>query len=317
MRIAVLDLGSTSFHLLVVDVDEDFSMQRVLRRRETLHLGAIVATSGGLTLEAETDALRAARRLRRAADRTAPHLVVAAATHALRRAANGDDLLPRLEVETRCPIRLLDGSTEARLVYEGVRAAISIGDAPMLVCDLGGGSLELAAGTGDDIAWDMSYELGASLLTARFVEGDPMTSAERNAVATAVGEQLHPIVGRLDGAPRLPCFATGGTARAMARLELSRWKLRPPEGLLPQGVLIPAGRLHALTSALTTLPRKRRLTMSGMAPRRADTLPAGAIVLSTLCDVLDLGGLVVTEWGLREGLVLEALRYAPVGAQAR
>lgn len=317
MRIAVLDLGSTSFHLLVVDVDEDLRMHKVLRRRETLHLGAIVATEGRLTPEAETEAVKAARRLRRAADRTAPHTVVAAATHALREAANGDDLLAQLEDETRCPIRLLDGSSEARLVYEGVRRGLPLGDAPMLVCDLGGGSLEIAAGAGPDIAWDASYPLGASLLTALMVDHDPPTESECSAIAEKARALLAPAVARLDGAPRLPCFATGGTARALARLEMAKWGIGTPEGLLPQGVLIPSGRLFRLTSALTTTSRRKRLAMPGMAPRRVDTLPAGAIVLATLCEVLDLGGLVVTEWGLREGLVLEAMRVAPAPAASR
>lgn len=309
MRIAALDLGSTSFHLLVVDADESFGIQRVLRRRETLHLGAIVAATGGLTPEAETAAIRAVKRLRRAADRTGPQIVVAAATHALREAANGDDLLSRLEAETRCPIRLLDGSTEARLVYEGVRASLNVGDAPMLVCDLGGGSLELALGSGDNVTWDASYPLGASLLTACHVSNDPMTASEREAIANTAHDYMRSAVERLDGTPPIPCFATGGTARALARIEMARWGVGPPpEGLLPQGVMIPAGRLYALAASLASLSRRRRLSLPGMAPRRVDTLPTGTIVLATLCESLDLGGLVVTEWGLREGLVLEALQ---------
>ena len=317
MRIAVLDLGSTSFHLLVVDVDDGLGMEKVLRRRETLHLGAIVATEGCLTPEAENEAIKACRRLRRAADRAAPHVVIAAATHALREAANGDDLLARLEEETRCPIRLLDGSSEAQLVYEGVRAGLPVGDAPTLVCDLGGGSLEVAMGIGSTIEWDASYPLGASLLTALHVDSDPPSADARETIARIAREHLSPTVAKLDGAPRLPCFATGGTARALARIEMARSGLGAPEGQPPQGVLIPAGRLFALTAALASAPRRKRLAMAGVAPRRVDTIPAGAIVLSTLCEVLDLGGLIVTEWGLREGLVGEALRLAPAPAAAR
>ncbi|HYZ92674.1 MAG TPA: hypothetical protein VFA34_09815 [Actinomycetota bacterium] len=308
MRIAALDLGSTSFHLLVVDADESFGIRRVVRRRETLHLGAIVAEHGHLTPDAEAAAVKATKRLRRAADRTGPQIVVAAATHALREAANGDDLLARLAEEARCPIRLLDGSTEARLVYEGVRAAMKLDTTPIVVCDLGGGSLELATGSGADVDWDASFPLGASLLSARLVSNDPLTGEEHEAIARTARGYLASAAERLDGTPPVPCLATGGTARALARLELSRRGLAPPpDGLLPQGVMIPAGRLYALTSSLATLTRERRLALPGMAPRRVDTLPAGAIVLSTLCEVLDLGGLIVTEWGLREGLVLEAL----------
>src|SRR5690349_16276254 len=126
MRIAAIDLGSTSFHVVVVDVDRRGSrmprqrppvMTRVLRRREVLHLGAIVVREGHLSGETAKLAVRAARMLRRAADETKPDIVVAAATHALREATNGAHLLEQLEVATRCPVRLLDGAEEARVVY--------------------------------------------------------------------------------------------------------------------------------------------------------------------------------------------------------
>src|SRR5437879_4420480 len=110
MRVAAIDLGSTSFHAVVVDVDRGGDrMTRVLRRREVLHLGAIVVKEGHLSGEAARASVRAARMLRRAADETKPDIVVAAATHALREATNGAHLLEQLEVATRCPIRLLDG----------------------------------------------------------------------------------------------------------------------------------------------------------------------------------------------------------------
>src|SRR5438445_13661802 len=109
MRIAVIDFGSTSFHVLVVDVDGRGRMRRVLRKREMLHLGATVAVLGYLPDDLQSQAVRAGRMLRRAADSAEPDRVVAVATSALRDAANGGHLIDRLSTAVRYPVRLLDG----------------------------------------------------------------------------------------------------------------------------------------------------------------------------------------------------------------
>ncbi len=316
MRVAVLDLGSTSFHLLVVDVDPKGRITRVVRRREVLHLASEVALHGHLPAASATAALRAARVLRRAADTTKPEVTVAAATHALREAANGGELLEQLSTATRCPIRLLDGSEEARIVYQGVRWSLPLGDAPTLVVDLGGGSLELAVGVEGDVMWDASYALGASRLTGRLMREDPPTQAECDAIIHHVHSTLK------DGAtflstnhPFLPCVGTGGTIRALARLELARRGVSTDS---VNSVVLPTARLNSWATNLARLNRARRMRLPGMAERRVDVLPAGALVLSTLCEQLDLPGITVSDGGLREGLVLEVIADAtPELAAAR
>jgi exopolyphosphatase/guanosine-5'-triphosphate,3'-diphosphate pyrophosphatase len=304
MRIAAIDLGSTSFHVVVVDVARGGSMTRVLRRREVLHLGAIVVKEGHLSGEAARASVRAARMLRRAADGTEPDIVVAAATHALREATNGAHLLEQLEVATRCPIRLLDGSEEARLVYEGIRATLPLGDGPALVCDLGGGSLELAVGSSGEVLWQTSFPLGASRLTASMITTDPVSPDEADAVCEHVRQTIAPAVAlQKRRYPFVPCVGTGGTLRAIARMEIAR-KKASSDGV--NGLTLPAARLNALTKRLLRTPRHKRLDLPGMPSRRVDVLPVGALVLATLCDELDLAGITVSEGGLREGLILEA-----------
>lgn len=304
MRVAAIDLGSTSFHVVVVDVDRGGEMTRVLRRREVLHLGAIVVKEGHLSGEAARSSVRAARMLRRAADETKPDVVVAAATHALREATNGAHLLEQLEVATRCPIRLLDGSEEARLVYEGIRATLPLGDDPALVCDLGGGSLELAVGAGGEVLWQTSFPLGASRLTASLITTDPVSPDEADAVAAHVRETIAPAVTLLKRRyPFVPCVGAGGTLRAIARMELARTKSAPET---VNALTLPAARLNASAARLLKAPRRKRMDMPGMPSRRVDVLPVGALVLATLCDELDLAGITVSEGGLREGLILEA-----------
>ena len=316
MRVAVLDLGSTSFHLLVVDVDPKGRITRVVRRREVLHLAAEVALHGHLPAAAATAAVRSARVLRRAADATKPDLTLAAATHALREAANGGELLEQLSTATRCPIRLLDGSEEARIVYEGVRWSLPLGDAPTLVVDLGGGSLELAVGVDGDVQWDASHALGASRLTGQLMREDPPTQAECDALIQHVHSTLKDAAAYLsNNHPFLPCVGTGGTIRALARLELARRGISADS---VNGVVLPTARLNSWATHLARLNRARRMRLPGMAERRVDVLPTGALVLSALCEQLDLPGITVSDGGLREGLVLKAIADAtPELAAAR
>jgi exopolyphosphatase/guanosine-5'-triphosphate,3'-diphosphate pyrophosphatase len=302
MRIAVIDFGSTSFHVLVVDVDRTGGMRRVARKREMLHLGATVAVLGHLPDDLQSQAVRAGRMLRRAADAAEPDRVVAVATSALRDATNGGHLIDRLSTAVRSPVRLLDGHEEARLVYTGVRTALPLGEGPVLVCDLGGGSLELALGLDEQILWDTSLPLGASRLTAQLFTSDPPRERECTQVAELVRASVtEATTGWRDG-PCPPCIATGGTAHLLARLTAAR---RGMNVAPVNGSSLPAAELHRWADDLTTLDRDRRLDLDGMRARRVDILPAGAVILATLVETLDLGGLLVSEAGLREGIILD------------
>ena len=151
MRCAVLDLGSNSFHLLVADV-EGSAVAPVRREREMLHLGRAVARHGRIPVDLEVRAVATVDRLADLARRSGAQELVAVGTEALRgpeRAA----LVARLSEVAGTPIEILDGAEEARLAYLGARASVDVEQEPALVIDLGGGSLELAIGTGERILW--------------------------------------------------------------------------------------------------------------------------------------------------------------------
>jgi exopolyphosphatase/guanosine-5'-triphosphate,3'-diphosphate pyrophosphatase len=313
MKIAVLDLGSTSFHLSVVDVDpRRRTLKRLHRHREMLHLSAAVAKYGEVPDELCSKAARAVRILRREADAASPDAIIAVATSALREAANGGGLIDRLETAARCPIRVLSGFEEARLAYKAVREATSLADGPLLVCDLGGGSLDIALGEGAGLVHDETYHLGASYLHATFVEHDPPTPSECEAIADHVRShvaELAPVLAK--HRPRA-AVATGGTARALGRLFAARSNRVPVHG---RHTLVPAGGLFSLTSLLTSLSRAERLELPTVRARRIDVLPVGAIILSTFVEELDIGALAMCEWGIREGLILDALDLRQTGSE--
>jgi exopolyphosphatase / guanosine-5'-triphosphate,3'-diphosphate pyrophosphatase len=313
VRVAVFDLGSSSFHLMVVDASRDGYLTPVLRRRSFLHLGTEVARTGAVPADRAASAVRAVRRLRVAADDAGVDVVVALATAALRDATNGTKLIGRLELVLGCSITLLTGEEEARLCFLGQRAGVWVGQDPVLGLDLGGGSLEAGIGTIDEVADVATMALGTARLRGELGTGELLTPADRVAVTEVTLARADPLRSMLERHPdaRARVIASGGTIRALARLAVVLHRPLAPHGssssVQVNQVELPAGQLHELANRLATLDLDARLALPGIHAKRAPLLPIGAVVLSTLVEQLDLQRLVVSDWGLREGAVISAL----------
>ena len=317
VRVGVFDLGSSSFHLMVVDATRDGVLVPVLRRRSFLHLGTEVAKTGGVPADRAASAVRTVRRLSAACDEAGVDVVVALATAALRDADNGSRLISRLEQVLGSTITLLSGEEEARLCFLGQRAGVWVGHEPVLGLDLGGGSLEAGIGTIDEVMAVASVALGTARLRGELGTGELLTPDDRKAITEVALHRAEPIRAMLEGHPGAGTrvIASGGTVRALARLALGLHRPVLSSGSVSSiqvnQVEIPAGQLLDLSDRLATLDLDARLALPGVQTRRAPLLPVGAVVLSTLVENLGLQRLVVSEWGLREGAVIGALALQP------
>ena len=312
VRVAVFDLGSSSFHLMVVDASREGMLVPVLRRRSFLHLGTEVAKTGGVPADRAASAVRTVRRLTAACEEAGVDVVVALATAALRDADNGSRLIGRLEQVLGSKITLLTGEEEARLCFLGQRAGVWVGRDPVLGLDLGGGSLEAGIGTIDEVTAVASVALGTARLRGELGTGELLTTDDRKAITEVALRRAEPIRAMLQRNPSAATrvIASGGTVRALARLAMG---LHRPlswssvSSIQVNQVEIPAGQLFELADRLATLDLDARLALPGVQTRRAPLLPVGAVVLATLVENLGLQRLVVSEWGLREGAVISAL----------
>ena len=312
VRVAVFDLGSSSFHLMVVDASRDGVLNPVLRRRSFLHLGTEVARTGGVPADRAATAVRTVRRLRMAADEAGVDVMVALATAALRDAANGAKLIGRFERVLGSPVTLLTGEEEARLCFLGQRAGVWVGSEPVLGIDLGGGSLEAGIGDAEHVHAVASVALGTARLRGELGTGELLTPADRARVIDLTEQRVEPIRAILARYPTAGdrAIASGGTVRALARLAMGLHRPLSPSSssaLQVNQVELPAGQLHELADRLATLDLDARIALPGVQARRAPLLPIGAVVLSTLVERLELRRLVVSDWGLREGAVFGAL----------
>jgi exopolyphosphatase/guanosine-5'-triphosphate,3'-diphosphate pyrophosphatase len=310
MRIAALDLGSNSFHLLVADVHPDGTFEAVTREKDMLRLGDEVAREGRITPPTADRAVASVRRLRQLADGLGAQEVIAKATSAIRTAANGSELVDRIEAESGVEVEVISGLEEARLIFAAVRASLVLEPAPALCVDIGGGSVEVMIGDAAGLRWATSLPLGVGRLTAELVRHDPPAKTDRTALEERVREVLAPIIDEVRTRKPRMAVGTSGTINDLARLAAAS-----DDGEIPasaNGLRIHVDQLRALQRRIVRMSTSERRRLPGIEEKRAELLPAGVTLLVTIIDELGLDQfgvdeMTISDWALREGIVLDAV----------
>ncbi|MEB3317255.1 MAG: Ppx/GppA phosphatase family protein [Cyanobacteriota bacterium] len=306
-RVAAIDIGTNSIHLLIAAVDPVLHSFRVLlAEKSTTRLGErdpVTGDLGGEAIERAFLTLRHCRDLARSHD---VEQILTAATSAVREAPNGRDVLQAIEDQLGLEVDLISGPEEARLIYLGVLSGMAFGQTPHIILDIGGGSTELILADGSDARVLTSTRIGAVRLQRDFCQEDPLPSSRRAFLEAYIQGALDPAVAQLKRAlqpgekPLL--VATSGTAMAMAAL-LASEEGRPPMRL--QGYRFSRSRLDGLLARLITLPLEQRRLLPGINERRAEIVVPGALILHTAMSMLQMRELVVCERALREGLIVD------------
>ena len=308
MRLGVLDVGSNTVHLLVVDAHQGGRPIPAFSHKAELRLGENLDSEGRLSDEV-------AQRLRdfvdealQIAEDKGVHQMLGFATSALRDAANGDDLLARIEAERNVAIQVLPGPDEARLTFLAARRWFGWSSGRLLLLDIGGGSLEIAAGLDEDPDSAVSLPLGAGKLTRDWLPGDPPSAADVRKLRKHVRAEIANTVGTVlrDGPPN-HAVATSKTFRQLARIAGAAPSSDGPyvrRTLKHNDVIAIAERLTHTTVA-------ERIAMPGVSEGRAHQLAAGAVVADAAMDLLSVPVLEICPWALREGVILRQLDTLP------
>ena len=204
-------------------------------------------------------------------------------------------------------MRILSGEEEARLIFRAFQRRVQPGDEPVLALDLGGGSLEIARGAAGKLDLELTLPLGVARLQREAGPlGSPPRSPRRRPSEKRVRALLAPHRDAILDRKIKRVIAAGGAGRALARLHLEARASRRKQ--MRRGpAQLPVAALRKLTDRLVGAPRKERLAMRGMRRDRVDLLPTGGIILTTLARELGIESLTVSDWGLREGVLLEEL----------
>ena len=303
MKIAAIDLGSNSLHMVLVETSRAGAFRVIGRDKEMVRLGARTLARGKLSASAMARGLDVLRKYKRLADSAGAEKVLAVATSAVREAANGEDFLEQIGRELGFWPRAISGDEEARLIYLAALHSVHLEGRRALVVDIGGGSVEVGVGGGQGMEYGVSEKLGVLRLSEEFVKSDPLGAKDESRLVKHVQKVLEPHRGRLLS-PGFECAAgTSGTVLALGALALQRAGEPVPEPL--HHVAVSAEQVHAARKWLVATDLRARLKVPGLDESRADIIVAGAVVLDTILQQLGVQELILCEWALREGILLD------------
>ena len=310
MRLGVIDVGSNTVHLLVVDAHVGAHPLPAYSHKIELRLAEYVEADGSIARPGADALVGFTRECLAFAEEQQVDDLLAFATSAIREAPNGDAVLGRVRQETGVELHVLPGEDESRLTFLAVRRWFGWSSGRLLVMDIGGGSLELAAGIDEvpDVA--LSLPLGAGRLTRSSLAGDPPKQSQVKTVRKQVRSDIARVLGEVNSAGAPDRFVgTSKTLRSLARIAGAARSADGPYAVRALGRKSVAG----LVTRLSSMTAAERSALPGVSPGRAPQLLAGAIVAEAAMDLLGVERLDICPWALREGVILRRLDWISAG----
>lgn len=305
--LAAIDIGTNSVHGVVARLTEGETGPRfeiLEREKEVVRLGSSAGDIRELGADAIDRAVAALDRFRQVAEvHSAP--ITAVATSAVREAENRHELIDRAWSEAGVHIDVVSGVEEARLIHLGVLQAVPVFDQRLLLCDIGGGSTELLVGLRGDVLASRSLKLGAIRLTRRFFDGDRIHPGAVDACRRFVRSTLAPFGREIRRFDVEVAIGSSGTITALAAMAAVRATGARPRSISNQALA--REQLDDIVAELIAAPTTAaRADLSGLDPGRADIILAGALILEQVMHGLDLEEMVISDYALREGVLLDA-----------
>jgi len=302
VRLGVLDVGSNTVHLQVVDASPGARPNPNINHKEDLRLAEYLSADGFISAEGARLLREAIKRALAAAKSAEIDELLPFATSALREAVNGPEIISRINADFEIDLQVLSGEDEARITFLAARRWYGWSSGRLLMVDIGGGSLEIAVGVNEvpDVA--LSLPLGASRLTKDHLQGDPFTKKSirnlRDHIERDIAEILPTIVQHQDSDRSI---ATSKTLRTLARI-CGDW-------IDGNGKKLRIDSLRKITPKLAEMSQEDRAELPGVSNTRAKQITAGAFVAEAVMRNLDIDELEICPWALREGIVLKWLDW--------
>ncbi|MCI0450248.1 MAG: Ppx/GppA family phosphatase [Chlorobi bacterium] len=305
-RLAAIDIGTNSFHLIIVEVDTSTGKFNTLgREKEIVRLGSGSTDMKLLHEDAVARAIDTLKKYKGLAD-SAGAEVRAIATSAVREAINQNEFIKKVKEETGIKIETASGVEEARYIYLGVLQALPVFNKRILLIDIGGGSTEFLIGYQREIAYDNSLKLGAIRLTQRFFKDKETNSKSAKACRQFIQGYMSPITRECARYKFDTAVGSSGTIMNLANI-INVKQGGSPAARLNNFTFTKDELYEAVETILDAKNEKQRLKIQGLDPDRADIITAGALIVEQIFKELKIKEMVVSEYALREGIVLDTI----------
>jgi exopolyphosphatase/guanosine-5'-triphosphate,3'-diphosphate pyrophosphatase len=302
MRLGVLDVGSNTIHLQVVDTHPGARPNPTFNHKVELRLTEYLTDENNISAEGIAELRLAIKNAIVHSKSVKTEELLPFATSALREANNGAEIIAAINKDFEIDLQVLTGEEEARLTFLAARRWFGWSSGRLLVIDIGGGSLEIASGIDEAPEVAVTLPLGASRLTKSHLQGDPFTAKSVRSLRDYIEAQLEsvlPTLVRHEDSDR--AIATSKTLRTLARL-CGDWY-----GGNGKNITIDA--IRKISTRLAEMDSEERTKLPGVSANRARQIVAGAFVTESVMRNLDLDNLEICPWALREGIVLKYLDW--------
>ncbi|WP_405724524.1 Ppx/GppA family phosphatase [Streptomyces sp. NBC_01537] len=304
MRLGVLDVGSNTVHLLVMDAHPGARPLPAYSHKAELRLAELLDADGAIRDDGVDRLIATVAEALEVAEDKGAEDVLSFATSAVREAANGEQVLARVARETGVQLTVLSGEEEARLTFLAARRWFGWSAGRLLLLDIGGGSLEVGYGMDEDPDAAVSLPLGAGRLTSGWLPGDPPAAEDVRALRKHVRAEIARTVAEFSRLGRPDHIV--GTSKTFKQLARIAGAARSGDGLYVQRTLS-RRQLEEWVPRLAAMTEAERMALPGVSEGRARQLLAGALVADAAMDLFGVSELEVCPWALREGVILRKL----------
>ncbi|WP_205501741.1 Ppx/GppA phosphatase family protein [Rufibacter psychrotolerans] len=308
-RLAFIDLGTNTFHLLIVELDAQGVQNTLYKTKVPVKLGEGGISKGEITAAAQDRALRTLGEFKETMTQHGVEAVKATATSALRNASNGAEVVQAIKEQTGIDVEVISGAREAELIFKGVQMAMQVGPKPVLVMDIGGGSVEFILGTDKGILWKKSFEIGAQRLLDKFYpdQEQPIKPEQVKALRHYLQDQLQKLTAAvLQHQPEV-LIGSSGTFDTLVDMDLAAQGLTRDLDASPEAELSVNTFLNQY-KALLQKSRAERLAIPGMLAMRVDMIVVASVAIAWVLEKYNLEKIRVSAYALKEGMLAELLQ---------
>ncbi|SNC75532.1 exopolyphosphatase / guanosine-5'-triphosphate,3'-diphosphate pyrophosphatase [Hymenobacter gelipurpurascens] len=310
-RLALIDMGTNTFHLLIVELPEPRHQEPItlLRTKVGVRLGEGGISAGYIAPEAYARALHTLTGFKEEIELHQVTEVRATATSAMRVAKNGPELVKEIFEQTGIEVEVIPGEREAELIAKGIRQAVPLGNAPHLLMDIGGGSVEFILADEQNTLWKQSFEIGAQRLLDKFYTADPLPATAVQAQQAYLAEVLAPLTAAVREWQPVALVGASGTFDTLCDLQAARAGQPELVGHQAPGTRISFDSFRTSYEQLLTLDHAGRLALPGMTPMRADMIVVACVLIDFVLTTYGLVHITASAYALKEGLLSEMLGH--------
>jgi exopolyphosphatase/guanosine-5'-triphosphate,3'-diphosphate pyrophosphatase len=305
--IAVIDLGTNTFHLLIAKKSSPSGFTTLQAKQFVARIGKGGISQGILTEEAYGRALQGLKEFKQIIDQYAipTDNIVATATSAIRTAANGPALIADIYAQTGIAVKIISGEEEAGLIYQGVRASLPLSEQNSLIIDIGGGSVELIICNRITLLWKQSFEIGAQRLLDRFMHTDPISVFSVLKLQNYLQEQLIPLTNAVHQYAPQTLIGASGAFDTLTEIYHQQYNIPALAGAT--SFELPVHVFKEIYEQLLTKTKEERLAIPGMLEMRVDMIVVASCLIDLLLNKFDITDIRASTYALKEGLLYKKL----------